>query len=312
MRRLIGMLLVLGLIGGAVFWGLTVPKVLSAADLPKHVPDVFKGELVFNAGGCASCHATPPAGACDGKAADKRQLGGGRCLKTPFGTFHAPNLSSDKTDGIGAWTDEQFATAMLKGVSPKGEHYYPSFPFTSYQRMKLEDVQDLRAYLMTLPAVAGKAPPHALPLPFQVRRGLGLWKLLFLDGKPYVPAPNATPDVVRGGYLVESMGHCGECHTPRNALGGAQRALHLAGGPAPEGPGWIPNITQAADGLASWSKEDIASALGTGLLPDGDSFGGSMVEVQENMARLPAADRLAIGAYLKSLPATANPKPPKK
>lgn len=311
MRRLLWILLVLGLIGAGVFWLLTAPRTIEAAALPNHVPDPVNGELVFNAGGCASCHASRPAGACQGKAPDKKLLGGGHCLKTPFGTFSVPNISPDETAGIGRWSDAAFATAMLRGVSPAGEHYYPAFPYTSYQRMRLEDVIDLKAYLMTLPKATTVAPPHDLALPFRLRRGLGLWKTLFLDGKPFQLDPARDAEYNRGGYLVEGMAHCGECHSPRNALGGIKVAMKLAGGPAPEGPGWIPNITPAPDGIPDWTKEDIASALGTGLLPNGDSFGGAMVAVQENMAKLPASDRLAIAAYLKSLPPVANPKPGK-
>lgn len=311
MRRLLKFLLVLGLIGGGIFWLLTAPRTLDASAVPQRTPDLANGELVFHAGGCASCHAARPVSDCAGKAPDKKVLGGGHCLKTPFGTFVVPNISPDETAGIGRWSDLDFANAMLRGVSPGGAHYYPAFPYASYQRMRMEDVLDLKAYLMTLPKSQAIAPPHDLALPFRLRRGLGVWKALFLDGKPFEPDATKDAEYNRGAYLVEGLAHCGECHSPRNALGGIEASKRLAGGPAPEGTGWIPNLTPAPDGLANWSKEDIASALGTGLLPDGDFLGGSMVSVQENMAKLPASDRLAIAAYLKALPPVANPKPAK-
>jgi mono/diheme cytochrome c family protein len=310
-RRLLTLGLLALLAGLAAFWVLTAPKPLDAATLPQaYKANVANGERLFHAGGCASCHAAPDDGKCDNpRYTDHAAMPGGRCLKTPFGTFIVPNISSDKTDGIGAWTDEQFVNAVTRGISPSGEHYYPAFPFTSYSHMMTEDVLDLRAYLATLPAVAGKTKPHELPLPFQWRRVLGGWKLLNFAAKAYTPDSKHSVEWNRGAYLVAGAGHCAECHTPRDPLGGSRSSLNLAGGPNPEGQGWIPNITQSKAGLAEWSKSDIASYLGTGFTPTGDTVGGSMVAVQGNLARLPAEDRLAIAEYLKSLPAVENPKP---
>jgi mono/diheme cytochrome c family protein len=313
MRRLLIGLVVLGFVGLGVFLLLTAPNTIEAAALPQHTPDAKNGEVMFYAGGCASCHAPPATATCDDpKYNDKHNLAGGRCLKTPFGTFYAPNISPDKETGIGGWSNLDFVNAMTRGVAPDGAHYYPAFPFTSYQRMRIEDVLDLKAYLDTLPAVKSEVPPHDLALPFQLRRGLGLWKLLFLDGKPFVADPAQSAEVNRGRYLVEGPGHCGECHTSRNFAGGPLTDKRLAGGPAPEGDGWIPNITPAKDGIGHWSAGDIESSLETGFTPEFDSFGGPMVAVQQNMALLSAADRKAIAAYLKSLPAIENPRPAKK
>ncbi len=255
---------------------------------------------MFFAGGCASCHATP------GK--DRTELGGGLGLKSPFGTFYVPNISSDRNDGIGAWTEEQFVTAMTKGTSPDGRHYYPAFPYTSYQRMRIEDLRDLFAFLKSLPAIAGKVRSHDLPFPFTIRRTLGIWKLLFLDGEPFKPDP--TKDAVwnRGAYLVNGPGHCAECHSPRNLLGGIIKSQRFAGGPDPEGEGWIPNITEY--GLKSWSKDQIAKLLATGDMPDGDTVGGKMGKVVGNTGQLNDADRDAMATYLKSLPAVEGPKKP--
>jgi mono/diheme cytochrome c family protein len=236
-------------------------------------------------------------------------LAGGAALKTPFGTFHAPNISPDREAGIGGWSTLDFVNAMTRGISPGGRHYYPAFPYTSYQRMRLTEVVDLKAFLDTLSPATTRPPGHELPFPFNIRRGLGLWKLLHLDGKPFGPDPAADEIVNRGKYLVEGPGHCGECHTPRDGFGGLDRSRWLAGGPNPEGKGRVPNITPHADGLADWSEDDIAYALETGFTPEFDSLGSSMADVQLNMAHLPATDRQAIARYLKSVPPLASDTP---
>ncbi len=261
---------------------------------------------MFHAGGCASCHAAK------GAEGDARfTLAGGVELATPFGTFVAPNISQDKDDGIGGWTLDDFAAAMLKGVSPDGRHYYPAFPYASYARMKPQDIADLFAFMQTLPAVAGHTAPHDLAFPYNIRRGIGLWKLLYLDERPVVVEfAEGTPDkVLAGRYLVEGPGHCGECHTPRDFAGGSDRNQWLAGAVATEGEGVVPNITSGEGGIGDWSESDIAGYLETGFTPDFDSVGGSMVEVQKNMAELTSEDREAIAAYLKAIPARQNGYP---
>ncbi|MDP1906989.1 MAG: cytochrome c, partial [Hyphomicrobium sp.] len=228
-----------------------------------------------------------------------------------FGTFYTPNISSDAKDGIGGWSEAQFVTAMIKGTSPSGEHYYPSFPYSSYQRIAVGDLRDLFAYLKTLPAVAGRARDHDLPFPFNIRRMLGGWKLVFLDGKPFTPDAAQSAEWNRGAYLVNGPGHCAECHSPRNALGGILTGQRFAGGPNPEGEGFVPNITQK--GLASWSVKDIAYLLQSGMTPDFDSVGGSMTAVVRNTSQLGEADRNAMATYIKSLaPVDGPPRPPKK
>jgi mono/diheme cytochrome c family protein len=305
------MLLVIAAIAGLVgFIVITEPSTIREAALPSHKPSLTNGEQMFLAGGCSSCHATPASQRCDDpQYKEKHVLGGGRCLLTPFGTFYVPNISSDKATGIGSWTTIQFVNAMKKGVSPGGKHYYPAFPYTSYQRMKLTDLIDLRAYLDTLPAVKSGVPEHDLALPFRFRRGLGLWKAMFMDGKSFVPDPSKSEEINRGAYLVEGPGHCGECHTPRNLLGGSIGSKHLAGGPAPEGGGWIPNITPSKDGIGSWSEGDIDTVLSSGMKPDFDFIGGSMAAVVRNLAELKPEDRKAVAAYLKSIQPIENPKP---
>lgn len=307
MRRLIIAALILAVIGGITFWFLTAPREISAADLPKHQTNVQNGEYLFHAGGCVSCHTAPASEKCDDpRLKEPLKLAGGKCLKTPFGTFYAPNISSDPKSGIGAWTMAQFVTAMKYGVSPKGQHYYPAFPYTSYQRMKVTDLMDLKAYMDTLPAVSSKVPAHDLALPFRLRRGLGLWKLLYADGKTFVADKSKSDEINRGAYLVNGPAHCGECHSPRNLIGGIIQSKRFSGGPAPEGGGYIPNITPHETGIGAWSAEEIAYSLESGFTPSFDSFGGTMTEVQENMSKLTPADRNAIAAYLKSIPAIAS------
>ena len=281
-------------LGLAAFWILTIPASVPDSALVAHRPDLGNGREIYFAGGCASCHAVPDQ-------PDKSRLGGGLALKSPFGTFHVPNISSDPKDGSGAWSEAQFVTALTKGTSPAGEHYYPAFPYTSYQRVGFDDLRDLFAYLKTLPAVQGRVRGHDLPFPFNFRRTLGVWKLLFLDGKPFAPDPSQTAQWNRGAYLVNGAGHCAECHSPRNALGAVIESLRFTGGPAPDGQGGVPNITQYK--LKDWSEDDFAGTLTDGMTPDADRVGGSMIEVVRNTAQLTEADRDAMAAYLKSLPA---------
>jgi mono/diheme cytochrome c family protein len=177
--------------------------------------------------------------------------------------------------------------------------------------MKIADVRDLFAHLKTLPPVAGRVRDHDLGFPHNIRRILGGWKLLFLDEQPFTPDPSKGEQWNRGAYLVNAPGHCAECHSPRNSLGGIVEGQRFAGGPDPEGSGgWIPNITQA--GIADYSLQDIALILETGELPSGDSVGGSMRGVVRNTAQLSAQDRAAIASYVKSLPPVAGPKPPER
>jgi mono/diheme cytochrome c family protein len=279
--------------GLAVFWFLTVPETVSASALSPHKPDLGNGKEMFYAGGCISCHAIP-------NQPDKTRLGGGLGLRSPFGVFYVPNISSDPTDGIGDWSEAQFITAMVKGTSPAGEHLFPAFPYTSYQRMNFDDLRDLFAYLKTLPAVKGKVRDHDVPFPFNIRRTLGIWKLLFLDGEQFRSDPSQSTQWNRGAYLVNGPGHCAECHSPRNILGAVKPGRRFSGGPSPDGQGGTPNITQQK--LKNWTVKDIADTLTTGMTPDADFVGGSMAEVVRNTSQLTAADRETMATYIKSLP----------
>jgi len=303
MLRKVGIIVViLAVIGAAAFWFITMPATVPASALTAYTPNLANGERMFHAGGCASCHAMP-------KQEDKTRLGGGLALKSPFGTFFTPNISPDRKDGIGDWSEANFVTAMWKGTSPDGSHYYPAFPYTSYQHMKLEDLRDLFAYLKTLPAVEGTSHDHDLPFYLKLRRLLGGWKFLFLDGQPFKPDPAKPEEWNRGAYLVNGPGHCAECHSPRNLLGAIIARQRFAGGPDPEGgDGWVPNITPA--GIGDYSQRDIERILETGDMPNGDSVGGAMAAVVSKISKLSAEDRAAIAAYVKSLPPVEGPKHP--
>jgi mono/diheme cytochrome c family protein len=302
LRKLVLLLVLVALIGAAAFWYVTAPQRVAASTLAPHTPNLDNGKTMFLVGGCASCHATP-------NQEDKTRLGGGLGLKSPFGTFFTPNISPDRKEGIGGWREADFVTAMWKGTAPGGSHYYPAFPYTSYQRMKLEDVRDLFAYLKTLPPVEGKPRDHDLPFHLKVRRLLGGWNFLFLDGQQFKPDPSKSEEWNRGAYLVNGPGHCAECHSPRNVFGAIIARERFAGGPDPEGgDGWVPNITPA--GIGDYSQRDIERILETGDMPDGDSVGGAMTAVVDNISKISVADRAAIALYLKSLPPVEGPKRP--
>jgi len=280
------------LAGAVIFWWLTSPSRVDPATFASLEADPARGESVFWAAGCASCHAAPRA-----EVEARLVLSGGMAFPSDFGPFIAPNISPDPQLGIGEWNVEQLANAMLNGTSPSGAHYYPAFPYSSYARAEPQDIADLHAYLQTLPASDTPSKPHEVGFPFNIRRSLGGWKLLF--SKPGWVIDVEGEPLTRGRYLVEALGHCGECHTPRNALGGLDYSRWLQGAPNPDGKGRTPAITP--DKL-DWSELDIAAYLATGFTPEYDSAGGHMADVVQNLSHLPEDDLKAIAAYLKALP----------
>jgi mono/diheme cytochrome c family protein len=300
LKRVQGIILFTLLLCILIFCVLTAPLTSDAEDLPRHEPDLVNGELMFWVGGCASCHASPTS---------KLLLAGGKALNTAFGTFYVPNISTDPEFGIGDWSMSEFVNAMVNGVSPSNQHYYPAFPYTYYRKMYVEDVMDLRAFLDTLPASNNNSESHDLSFPYSFTRGIGLWKLLYSAPSKIQSNGLDFSPIQRGKYLVEGPGHCGACHTPRDIFGGSIKERHLAGARSlevnldspDEKAEWNPNITPHTEGLASWSERDIAYFFETGFTPEFDTVGGSMVDVQENMAHIPAADLQAISSYLKSL-----------
>lgn len=297
-RLLIWCLAAAACLGG---WLLTTPKpVFGPNDIGSSPGDPQQGKLVFLAASCGSCHATPGQ-------PDLLVLGGGLALSSSFGVFRPPNISPDLADGIGSWTVEDFANALVAGISPDGRHYYPAFPYTSYTGMKIEDIKNLYAYLRTLPPVSGKAPPHDLWPPFRLRRAVGVWKLLFFDevGKPQ--AIIGDPVLDRGSYLTETLAHCAECHSSRNIFAAIRPETRFAGGPDAEGTGFVPNITPAR--LSGWTQTDISTMLATGQTPQDGHVGSAMVDVVANLSQLPQEDRDAIARYIKALPARQTPHP---
>jgi len=290
-KSLVALGLIVARIVALAAWVLSAPAATQITLAP-YSPDLANGRTMFLIGGCSSCHAVP-------KQEDATRLGGGLTLPTAFGTFHVPNISPHAKDGIGGWSEAEFIAAMRFGVSPSGQHLYPAFPYTSYQLMRTEDLRDLFAYLRTLPAIPGAVPDHALIFPFNVRRTVGLWKLLFLQNTSFKPDTAQSPQWNRGAYLVNAPGHCAECHSPRNFLGAVIASRRFTGGESPTGQGGVPNITQ--DKLHDWKVDDYVEVLDSGMTPDSDRIGGPMVEVVANTRQLNAADREAIAVYLKSL-----------
>lgn len=298
MRRWPALLGLAVVAGAAGFWLLTRPADLAPQiqqALAEHPADPEQGEAVFWAAGCAGCHAAPGI-AFNAPLEQRLILSGGRRFQTPFGTFTAPNISTDTDAGIGGWTLEEFARAMLLGVSPTGAHYYPAFPYRAYANATPGDVADLWAFWQRLPADPTVAPPHELPAVLTLRRGLGIWKRLADTVAP--PAlPSDDPVLAHGRYLVETMAHCAECHTPRDALGRLDATQWMAGAPNPSGEGRIPAIPPQG-----WSAEDIEAYLASGFTPEFDVVGGSMADVVVQMAQLAPEDRQAIAAWLLALP----------
>lgn len=294
MRRLVLVVVVLALFGAGAFWVLTAPQPRRAEEFAGMTPDPAHGEQVFWASGCASCHAAPGA---KGDAA--LVLSGGQSFATGFGTFIAPNISPDAKAGIGGWDTLTFANAVMAGIRPDGSHEYPAMPYAAYAKMLPQDLVDLKGFMDSLPPSAQVNPDHQLSFPFNLRLALGGWK--FLYARPdWVITGDLTPEATRGRYIVEALAHCGECHTPRNALGGLDRTKWLAGAPMPDGKGKVPNITPAK---LTWSDKDVFTYLTTGATPEFDFAGGAMAEVVTNFSHLPEADVNAVVAYLRAVPA---------
>lgn len=308
MRRMSGMLVAVGIgliaaAGSAAVWLLTRPHPISERERASafdRAADPDNGKLLFAAGDCSSCHASPGQ-------KDRLHLGGGLALASPYGTFRVPNISPDPEYGIGKWMLKDFANALLSGVSPDGSHYYPAFPYPSYTHMTIQDAADLFAYLKTLKPVAERPPPHELPPPFNIRRFVGFWKLLYFRPGMLMPDPRRDEKWNRGRFLVEGPGHCAECHSSRDVFGGIKEATRFAGGKDPAGTGFYPNLTPTR--LGNWTEKDIVEVLTTGRTPDHGRVGSSMADVVTNTATLPETDRDAIAAYIKSLPPKPTPQP---
>ena len=259
-------------------------------------PDIERGKYLLHAGGCITCHTL-------GDEKDTVLLAGGRALETPFGIFYTPNITPDPVTGIGAWSFEEFRQALQAGVRPAGGRYYPTFPYTAYSGMLEQDVRDLWAYLQTLPPVQRENREHDLSWYVSWRFAARAWQWLNFEPQVFQPDPTQSEDWNRGAYLVRHLGHCGECHTPRNWAGALDEAYFLAGNPdGPEGDA-VPNITNDPDnGIGSWSASDISYFLEIGMLPDGDFAGSSMgAVIDDNTSHLSAEDRTTIAAFLRTV-----------
>jgi mono/diheme cytochrome c family protein len=302
-RRALIVVALLGLVVLVTLWFLTAPRKLPASELAAgYHPDLANGEVMFNAGNCSACHATPGQD-------DRTHLGGGVRLSSPFGAFVTPNISPDPKNGIGGWSELAFVNAMKRGVDDEGSHLYPAFPYPAYSLSKTSDVRDLFAYIKTLPAVARPSAPHELKFPFNIRRSVGFWKLLYFKPHEFVADPKQSAAWNRGAYLAEGPGHCAECHTPRNALGGEELAQLYAGAPNLEAGGrFASNITPSKDGIGDWSEQDIAEFLKTGTDKCFNEPTG-MRDVIASTSKLSDADLAAMATYIHALPPKpGNPK----
>lgn len=269
--------------------------VLLSGTAPAEDGAVARGAHVFAAADCGPCHTDAKHGGAP--------LAGGPPLATAFGTFYAPNITPDKADGIGAWSEADFRRALREGRGRRGEYLYPVFPYPSFTRMSDGDVADLYAYLMAQPAVPAPSKPQQAKFPFGFRPLLAAWRALFFREGPLEPVPGQNDEWNRGGYLVNAVAHCGECHSPRNWLGAVEEGRALAGNPSGPDGQKAPNITPDAEtGIGKWTIEDITTLLKTGQTPEFDFVGSGMADVVRGTATLTDADRHAIAVYLKSLP----------
>ncbi len=243
---------------------------------------IARGKRLFVLANCYSCHTDSDN--------EGKPLAGGRELKTPFGVFVTPNITPDAETGIGGWSVQQFIDALSKGLSPSGDHYFPVFPYTAYSAMRRRDMRDLYDYLMTRPAVTQRNPPHRLKW-FVSRHLMGVWKRLNRWQNP--PRVNAD----RGAYIVNALAHCGECHTPRNALGILDNSRYLKGNEQLEAP----DISAAnRDGIRQWSDDELKEFFSDGLYPDGDYVGGEMAEViDQSSQNWSEQDLNAVTGYLR-------------
>jgi len=266
----------------------------------KETDPVARGRYLADAADCRSCHTA------DGGAA----FAGGRPFKLPFGTLYAPNITPDKTNGIGNWTDAQFIGAVRTGIDDNGDHLYPAMPYAAYAYMTDADVLAIKAYLLTLPPVADAPPENTLKFPYNQRWLMAIWSGLFKPGDVFKPVADKSPEWNRGAYLVEAMAHCGDCHTPRNLLQALDNSKKFAGG---EAEGWVAyNITSdKASGVGGWSDEELAQYLTTGHAQGRGTGSGPMGEaIALSFSKMTPGDIRAMVAYLRTVPAIATPDLP--
>ena len=254
--------------------------------------DAKRGEYLSKAGGCVGCHTETRK--------DAQAFAGGRALKTPFGTFYGPNITPHREAGIGAWSEADFVRAMREGRRPDGAHYFPAFPYASFTRINDADLRDLWAYLRSLKPSAQPSREHELGFFYRWRFLLTFWKWLFFEPGPLAADAGKSAELNRGRYLTEALGHCGECHTPRNFLGGPKKSRYLGGAKLGDDVS-APNITPTR--LKKYGVSELKDILTSGLYADGDVMGDTMSEVVKNTtSQLTAPDLEALVAYLLSVP----------
>lgn len=254
--------------------------------------DEKRGAYLARLSGCIACHSSKSG----------EPWAGGNPLKSKFGTFHAPNITPDKERGIGGWTFEQFVRAVRQGVSPSGKPYYPAFPYEFYASLTDRDMADLWAAMRAIPPSSQSSRPHEVGFPFSVRDGLRLWRPFFERADMTASEPDKGGSWNVGQYLVMGPAHCAACHMPRNLAGGLSDSDGLAGDPQMLDGGKSPALTAEALKARGWTKENLITALRTGVLPNGDAFGGSMTEVvRESTAFLLTSHLEDMAAYLLDL-----------
>lgn len=298
MRSLRWLLLTAALAAAVLAWLTRTPQVaLDEPDAGQLRELAARGEYLLRAGGCTGCHSVEDD--------DANPLAGGRALASPFGTFYTPNITPDPDTGIGEWSARDFVRAMRYGRDPHGNAYFPGFPYTAYAAMRSDDMLSLYAYLMTVPPIRRENRPHELPWYLASLPAARAWQLMFFRTAPLRDDPAQSPEYNRGAYLAQALGHCGECHTPRDGLGVLDPAMHLAG--TRDGPDGdpVPNITPDRDtGIGRWRARDLRDFLHSGMTPDGDFTGGHMAEVVDGgLQYLTREDLDALVAYLRGIPA---------
>lgn len=275
-----------------------VALVLFSGTFPRaNSAEIDQDAYVFRLAGCASCHTR------DGG----DYLAGGKGIKTPFGTFFAPNITPHMEQGIGKWNEVDLERALVRGVAPNGDHYYPVFPYTSYARMTEQDAKSIYRHLRSIAPNAAERRAHEVPWLMGFRVLNWFWKLLFFDERRFSPVPMRSKAWNRGAYITLALAHCGECHSPRNIFG-AIDGDPLSGNPHSPSGSSVPNITShSGNGIGAWSPEELVDYLTSGALPDGDYAGGAMARVIEQGLRyLKPEDADGIAQYLKSIPARAS------
>ncbi|WP_250500232.1 c-type cytochrome [Caballeronia sp. GAWG1-5s-s] len=295
-RRLLVVTAMLAVALAVAFGHLSAQPQHGETAAPARAESATRGEYLVRAGGCMACHTADPA----------RPFAGGRAMQTRFGTFYTPNITSDRATGIGAWTDAQFVRAMREGIGRNGEHLYPAFPYTAYTRLSDADVLAMRAYLATVPPVRYAPPPHALRFPFGWRWLMAAWNAFNFTPGRFVPDPGKRAEWNRGAYLVEALAHCGQCHTPRNVLGGLKESERLGGASV---AGWRAG-NQTPDrmaGIGAWRDDELLRYLASGAAPGRAYAIGPMAEVVANGTQfLTDEDRRAMVAYLRAMPVVAG------